>query len=112
MTAEDEQATITLAMTALAHAIEASISPAKNPLTDMYAYPAIQLISDHLVNAIKDPDDTHGRVALINAISMAGCAVSTSTFGMIHKMGQTVSRTCPVPLGLCNALHQACGYKY
>ncbi len=98
---ENAQATVAAAMTALAHAVEAYTCPAKNPLTDMYAYPAIQLISENLINMMKHPGDKNGRVALVNAAFMAGCAFSTSTVGLIHKLGQAVSNSCHLSLGIC-----------
>jgi alcohol dehydrogenase len=101
VTAENIQATIITAITALTHAVEAYTCLAKNPLSDMYAYTAIQLISENLVNIIKSPNDKNGRVALVNAVSMAGCAFSTSPVSLIHKLGQAVHNTCRLSLGIC-----------
>jgi alcohol dehydrogenase len=77
MKVEPVRTTLTMAVTALAYAIEAYTCPAKNPLTDMYAYPAIQLIIANLVNVLQHPGDKSGRLALVNAACMAGCASST-----------------------------------
>lgn len=98
---EKTQTTLAAALTTLAHAVEAYTCHAKNPLTDIYAYPAIQLIHENLVDVIKNPGNKKGQVALINAATMASCIFSPSPGGMIHKLGQAVSNTCSLPLGMC-----------
>jgi alcohol dehydrogenase len=77
MNVEPVHTTLAMTLTALTQALEVSTCPAKNPLTDMYAYPAIQLIIANLVNVLQHPGDKSGRLALVNAACMAGCASST-----------------------------------
>jgi alcohol dehydrogenase len=99
--AEDAKTTAATALVALTHAVEAYISPAKNPLTDSYAYTAIQFIMENLVNVIKNPQDKKGRLALANGNCMAGCAFSNSAAGMAHALGKAVGDACKVSHGLC-----------
>jgi alcohol dehydrogenase len=98
---ESIQTTVSTAMAALAHAVEAYTCPAKNPLTDTYAYPAIQYIMENLLTVIKKPRYTKGRLALVNAACMAGCAFSNITAGMVHRLGETVGEMFRLPAGLC-----------
>ena len=98
---EDIHTTIATALTALTFAVEAYTCRAKNPVTAMYAYPAIQFIRANLLKVINNPADRNGCVALVNAVAMAGCAFSTAPLRMIHKLGEVVSAACHLPLGRC-----------
>ena len=57
---EDAVTTAATALIALTHAVEAYTGSGKNPLADAYAYTAIQLIMEHLVNVIRDQRDGSG----------------------------------------------------
>lgn len=99
--AADAITTAATALIALTHSVEAYVSPGKNPLTDSYAYPAIQFVMEHLVNVIRNPRDIKGCLALANAHCMAGCAFSNSTMGIAHKLGRLLGDTSLLPQGLC-----------
>jgi alcohol dehydrogenase len=98
---EDAVTTAATALTALTHAVEAYTCPGKNPLADAYAYTAIQLIMEHLVNVIRDQRDGNGRLSLANAHAMAGCAFSNVAVGVAHELGKVVGEACHLPHGLC-----------
>ena len=98
---EDAVTTAATALTALAHAVEVYTGSDKNPLADAYAYTAIQLIMEHLVNVIRDQRDRNGRLSLANAQTMAGCAFSNVAPGVAHKLGNVMGDTCHLPHGLC-----------
>jgi alcohol dehydrogenase len=100
-TSEHVYAWTSTALIALVHAVEVYTYAAPNPLAHMYARTAIQLIQNHLANVITDSEDKQGRVALLNAAVMAGCALSASTPGPIHALGQEISAVCALPPGLC-----------
>lgn len=96
--------TSTTAMDALTHAIEAFTCLSKNPLSDVNAILAIRLITDNLLNVVKNPEDSDGRFALANAATLAGIAFSNSTVGMVHTIGHSVGGVCGVPHGVCMAI--------
>jgi alcohol dehydrogenase len=99
-TPEDAVTTAAAALAALAHVVEAYTGSDKNPLADAYAYTAIQLIMEHLVNVIRDQRDRNGRLSLANAHAMAGCAFSNVAPGVAHKLGKVMGDVCHLPPGL------------
>ncbi len=88
-------------MDAMSHSIEAYIDLGKNPLSDATALKAIQLISENLVNVVKNPKDMDGRLAMANAATLAGMAFSNSMVGLVHNLGHATGAVCHVPHGLC-----------
>ena len=98
---EDAVTTAATTLTALTHAVEAYSGSDKNPLADAYAYTAIQLIMEHLVNVIRDQRDRNGRLSLANAHAMAACAFSNVAPGVAHKLGKVMGDVCHLPPGLC-----------
>ena len=99
--AEDTKTTAATALVALTHAVEAYACPGKNPLADAYAYAAIRFIIENLVNAIRNPRDEKGCLALANAHCMAGCAFSNVEAGIAHILGMMIGDACQLPHGLC-----------
>ncbi len=92
--------TAATAMDALTHAIEACICLQKNPLSDAYAWAAMNLLREHLIPVIKNGKDPVGRLALANAACMAGVAFSNSMVGMVHSLGHACGGLCHVPHGV------------
>jgi len=88
-------------MDALSHAVEAYTCLGKNPLSDSMAWTAIELIRDHLIQAVEDPENREHRLQLAIASSLAGQAFSNSMVGMVHTIGHSVGAVCHVPHGSC-----------
>ena len=99
-------------MDALSHAVEAYTCLAKNPLSDAHAVAAITLISENLVNVVKNPGDRNGRLAMANAATLAGIAFSNSMVGMVHTLGHSVGSVCSVPHGVAMAVLLPYGLEY
>jgi len=110
--AEDSEIVVATAMAALTHSAEAYTCPAKNPLTDTYAYAAIQYIAENLVNVIEEPKDKEGRLALANAAAMAGCALSNTTVDIVHTLGEVVGDMFDLPDGICMGILLPYGLEY
>ncbi len=110
--AEDSQIVVATAMTALTHSAEAYTCPAKNPLTDTYAYAAIQYIAENLVNVIEESKDKEGRLALANAAAMAGCALSNTAVDIVHTLGEVVGDMFDLPNGICMGILLPYGLEY
>lgn len=86
-------------MDALVHAIEGYTCLQRNPLSDAYAWAAIELIRDHLLRAVEDGKDTEARMAMANAALMAGIAFSNSMVGLVHAIGHACGGLCRVAHG-------------
>lgn len=84
---------------ALVHAIEGYTCIQKNPLSDAYAWAAIELIRDHLPRAVANGKDTEARMAMANASLMAGIAFSNSMVGLVHAIGHACGGVCKVAHG-------------
>ena len=100
VTAEKANAVVSTAMVALAHSAQAYTCPAKNPMTDTYAYAAMQFVGENLVNVIRY-GDKKGRLALANAATMAGIAFSNSPRGIIHELGWAAGDISGLSHGIC-----------
>jgi alcohol dehydrogenase len=99
-------------MDAMTHACEAYTCMAKNPLSDTAALSAIELISNNLLNVVKNPNDMEGRLALANASALAGIAFSNAMVGMVHTLGHATGGACHVPHGTCMSLLLPYGLEY
>lgn len=99
-------------MDALTHAVEAYISMQKNPLSDAYAWKAIEIIAKTLPGVVKDGNDREGRLALANASTMAGIAFSNSMVGIVHNLGHATGGVCHVPHGIAMSIFLPFGLQY
>ena len=104
--------TSTTAMDAMTHACEAYTCLGKNPLSDVYALPAIELIAQNVVKAVKKPNDKNARLALANGSTLAGAAFSNSMVGIIHNIGHAIGGACNVPHGTCMTILLPYGLEY
>lgn len=84
---------------ALCHAIESYTCMQKNPISDVYAKTAIKLITENLVNAIKNGKDKQVRLTMANASLMAGIAFSNSMVGLVHAIAHSLGAVCHIPHG-------------
>ncbi|QOX78116.1 iron-containing alcohol dehydrogenase [Trichlorobacter lovleyi] len=90
-------------MDALVHAIEAYVSNASSPFTDLHALEAIRLIGRHLPEAIDRPLSTPARDAMMFASTQAGIAFSNASLGAVHAMAHSLGGALDIPHGACNA---------
>ncbi len=81
---------------ALTHSIEAVTGLQKNPLSNVYALTAIELIGRYLKTAVEDGKDQEARLAMANASLMAGVAFSNSMVGIVHAIGHSCGAVCNV----------------
>ncbi len=104
--------TAATAMDALAHAMEATLSLQRNPLSDAHAHAAIRLISRNLIPVVKDGKDVAGRFALANASCLAGAAFSNAMVGAVHSLGHALGSVCHVPHGVAMNILLPHGLEY
>lgn len=99
-------------MDALTHAMEATISIQKNPMSDAYAFQAIKLIGAWLRKVTADPQNKDGRLALANASTMAGTAFSNSMVGCVHSIGHATGAVGHIPHGVAMNLFLPSGLEF
>jgi len=89
---------------ALTHAMEAYVSNAHGPMTDLLALEAVRLIQANLLRAMKAPDDIEARGGMLLASLYAGMAFSNAILGAVHAMAHSLGGLLDLPHGLCNAI--------
>ncbi|MBN2139934.1 MAG: iron-containing alcohol dehydrogenase [Desulfovibrionaceae bacterium] len=103
-TTMDASLTAYTGLDALTHAIEAYVSNASSPVTDLHALQAVRLVSEYLVRAIREPDDLVVRGQMLLASLHAGLAFSNAILGAVHAMAHSLGGLLDLPHGQCNAL--------
>ncbi len=91
--------TVTTAMDAMTHAIEALTSVRSQPLCDGQSLQAIRLIRENLPKVVKNNNDETARGNLQLAATMAGWAFGIAQVGLVHAMAHTVGALHNVPHG-------------
>ncbi|MDP2848903.1 MAG: alcohol dehydrogenase-like regulatory protein ErcA [Humidesulfovibrio sp.] len=89
---------------ALTHAIEAYVSNAHGPTTDLFALEAVKRIARHLPRAITRPEDAEARAGMMLGSMYAGLAFSNAILGAVHAMAHSLGGLMDLPHGQCNAM--------
>jgi alcohol dehydrogenase len=92
------------AMDALVHSIEAFVSNASSPLTDVYALSALSRVVENLPPALRAPFDPLARGNLMVASLEAGLAFSNASLGATHAMAHAVGGLVDNSHGEANAM--------
>ena len=100
----DEELTAHTGLDALTHAVEAYVSNASSPVTDLNALEAVRLINQHLISAINNPQNAESRTGMMLASTYAGLAFSNAILGAVHAMAHSLGGLLDLPHGLCNAI--------
>jgi len=69
---------------ALSHAVEAYVTAKRNPLAQMFARTAWQLLEENLARVLRQPDDLDARGAMQLGAHLAGMAIENSMLGACH----------------------------
>ncbi len=89
---------------ALVQAIEAFTSKGANPLSDIYAYSAIERIGANLLKAFQNGADNDARTELALGSLMAGVALSNTRLGAVHGLAHSIGSRTGRPHGLVCAV--------
>ena len=89
--------TASTGLDALTHAIESYITPGAWTMSDMFEYKAIELIHEHLYNAVQNGKDVKAREGMAEAQYIAG-------LGIVHSMAHPLGAFYDTPHGVANAL--------
>lgn len=104
--------TAATAMDALTHAIEATLSVQKGPVSDALAFQAISLIIKNIEAAVQDGSDMEARGALLVASTLAGIAFNHSMVGVVHAVAHTIGGLHHVHHGMANGIFLPYGMEY
>ncbi len=104
LTTMDPLLTACTGLDALVHAIEAFVSTAGSPITDLHALHAISLIWDNLLRTVRDPANVELRTQVMLGSLEAGLAFSNASLGAVHAMSHSLGGLLDLPHGECNAL--------
>lgn len=98
-------ATAATGIDAMVHAIEAYTSAhLKNPISDMLAVKALELLSRNLLPACENGNDRKAREAMLVGAMFAGQSFSNSPVAAVHALAYPIGGIFHVPHGLSNAL--------
>lgn len=96
--------TVCTAFDILSHAMEAYVSNASSPITDIHSIEAINLFSSNIIPCINDLDNIQFRGNLMLASLHAGLAFSNASLGLVHAMAHSLGGFKDLSHGECNAL--------
>lgn len=91
-------------MDALVHAVEAYVSNASSPVTDLHALAAIPRLVQNLIPAIENPQNLEYRNGMMLGSLLAGLAFSNASLGLVHAMAHSLGGLLDSPHGMCNSL--------
>lgn len=89
---------------ALTHAMEAYVSNAHSPVTDLHALEAVRKVVEHLPVAVRNPMDLEARTGMMLGSLYAGLAFSNASLGAVHAMAHSLGGLLDLPHGECNAI--------
>ena len=104
LTTMPRELTVDTGIDALSHAIEAYVSNASSPITDLHALEAVRLTSTALPEVIESPDDLNLRFSTLLASLHAGLAFSNASLGAVHAMSHALGGVYDLAHNRCNAL--------
>ncbi len=103
-TTMDAHLTACTGMDALSHGMEAFVSNAHSPITDLHSMEAIRLIAANLLPTIAMPENIDMRSKMMLGSLHAGLAFSNASLGAVHAMAHSLGGYLDLPHGECNAL--------
>lgn len=96
--------TISTGIDVLTHGIEAFISLAATPLTDVYAENAISLVGKYLRPSVASATNQEAKNHMAMASLQAGIAFSNAILGAVHAMSHAVGGRYPLLHGDVNSI--------
>jgi alcohol dehydrogenase class IV len=89
---------------ALTHGIESYVSNASSLITDMFALSGIGRISQHLIQAVREPENMEHRGMMMEGSMETGLAFSNASLGLMHAMSHSLGGFSDIPHGESNAI--------
>lgn len=91
-------------MDAFSHGVEAYVSNASSFITDIFALNSIRLISQNLVQAVREPKNMVFRDNMMRGSLEAGLAFSNASLGLTHAMTHSLGGYLDLPHGMLNSI--------
>lgn len=104
LTTKPSELTAFTGMDALTHAIEAYVSVAATPLTDVHALSAVELIAQNLRQSVASKDNIRAKVNMAMASLKAGISLSNASLGAAHAASHQIGGLFDLPHGMVNAI--------
>jgi len=101
---KDASLTAATGMDVLTHAIEAYVSTAATPLTDVQAKNALLLVSKYLRPSVASKTNEEAKEAMAMASLQAGLAFSNAILGAVHALSHAIGGKLPMSHGEINAV--------
>lgn len=98
-------------MDALTHNMEAYIAKMYHPICEGIALQGIQLISESIEDAVKNPSNLEARSKMLLA-SMMGAIAFQKGLGVVHSLAHPMSQLLDTHHGLANAVNLPYGMKF
>ena len=95
--------TLHTGMDALTHALEALVSNASSPLTEVHALEACRLVEQHLQGALDHPREEAHRQGMAMASLQAAMAFSNASLGVGHALAHSLGGWLDLAHGALNA---------
>lgn len=95
--------TAAVGIDALTHAIEAYVSLKAQPMSEIFALSAIELISGNLRQAYANGNNLEAREKMMLGALQAGIAFSNASVALVHGMSRPIGAYFHVPHGASNA---------
>ncbi len=88
---------------ALTHGIEAYVSNASSPITDLFALNSIRMIVENLPGSLREPGNREYRTSMMLGSLEAGLAFSNASLGATHAMAHSLGGVEDTAHGESNA---------
>lgn len=103
-TTMDAHLTACTGIDALSHGMEAFVSNAHSPITDLHSLEAIRLVRANLLPTLEDLENIGLRSRMMLGSLHAGLAFSNASLGAVHAMAHSLGGFLDLPHGECNTL--------
>ncbi len=87
----------------ICHSIEAYVSTASSPITDLNAEKAFHLAFNNLKEAYQNPENISARNKMMTASMLAGYAFTNSGLGLTHALSHSLGGRAGIKHGECTA---------
>jgi len=104
LSTKDARLTANTGIDALTHAIEAYVSVAATPITDINALRAIKMINTSLRASVASRTNLDAKTEMAMASLLAGVAMSNAILGAVHAMAHPLGGLLNLPHGEVNSI--------
>lgn len=104
LSTKSDRLTASTGLDVLTHAIEAYVSIAATPMTDVFAKNAIQLVAEYLRPSVATKLNMVAKEKMAIASLQAGLAFSNAILGAVHAMSHAIGGRYPMLHGDVNAV--------